>query len=166
MHSSHSSRAGAERSSAFQLPMLCTALLTPVCRRHFAPGHLQFITSSTYRRTKLFDSHRLHCDFVEVLGQFRQEAGFLLIAPSQSFTLRQRADLFGRGIFQNPDSKTGNTLEWRRDVRPKVLLLPRGGRPVLVPPQTVPSARVRWTLLCPMASLQSDCCEEARNPIR
>ena len=51
----------------------------PVSRRHFAPGQLQFITSSTYRRTKLFDSHRFRCDFVEVLRQFRREAGFLLL---------------------------------------------------------------------------------------
>ncbi|MGO8734634.1 MAG: transposase, partial [Terriglobia bacterium] len=51
----------------------------PVSRRHFAPGQLQFITSSVYRRTKLFDSQRLRSNFVEVLRQFRQEAGFLLI---------------------------------------------------------------------------------------
>jgi len=51
----------------------------PVSRRHFAPGQLQFITSSTYRRTMLFDSHRFRCDFVEVLRQFRRETGFLLV---------------------------------------------------------------------------------------
>ena len=51
----------------------------PVSRRHFSPGQLQFITSSTYRRTKLFDRHHLRCDFVEVPRQFRQETGFLLI---------------------------------------------------------------------------------------
>jgi REP element-mobilizing transposase RayT len=50
-----------------------------VPRRHFAPGHLQCITSSTYRRTMLFDSHRFRCDFVEVLRQSRREAGFLLL---------------------------------------------------------------------------------------
>jgi putative transposase len=27
----------------------------------------------------LFDSHRFRCDFVEVLRQFRREAGFLLV---------------------------------------------------------------------------------------
>ena len=56
-----------------------TALAMPVSRRHFAPGQLQFITSSTYRRTMLFDSHRFRCDFVEVLRQFRRETGFLLV---------------------------------------------------------------------------------------
>jgi REP element-mobilizing transposase RayT len=50
-----------------------------VSRRHFARRRLQFITSSTYRRTKLFDSHRFRCDFVEVLRQFRRETGFLLV---------------------------------------------------------------------------------------
>jgi REP element-mobilizing transposase RayT len=48
----------------------------PVSRRHLAPGQLQFITSSTCRRTKLFDSRRIRCDFVEVLRQFRRGAGF------------------------------------------------------------------------------------------
>ena len=71
--------AGGERSSAFWLPIRYTPLVMPVSRRHFAPGQLQFITSSTYRRTKLFDSHRLRCDFVEVLRQFRRETGFLLV---------------------------------------------------------------------------------------
>jgi putative transposase len=51
----------------------------PVSRRHFAPGQLQFITSSTYRRTKLFESHRFRCDFVAALRELREETGFLLI---------------------------------------------------------------------------------------
>ena len=50
----------------------------PLYRRHFEPGQLQFLTTSTYRRTKLFDSDRFRGDFVEVLGQLRQETGFLL----------------------------------------------------------------------------------------
>jgi putative transposase len=50
-----------------------------VCRRYFAPGQLQFITSSVYRRLKLFEGHRLRCEFVETLRQLRQEMGFLLI---------------------------------------------------------------------------------------
>ncbi|MGD0010943.1 MAG: hypothetical protein ABSE93_20675 [Terriglobia bacterium] len=31
----------------------------PTHKRHFVPGDLQFLTSSTYRRTKLLDSDRL-----------------------------------------------------------------------------------------------------------
>jgi len=50
-----------------------------VSRRYFAPGQLQFITSSVYRRRKLFDSPRLRGVFVEVLRQLRVETGFLLI---------------------------------------------------------------------------------------
>ena len=30
----------------------------PIYGRHFEPGQLQFITTSTYRRLKLFDSLR------------------------------------------------------------------------------------------------------------
>jgi REP element-mobilizing transposase RayT len=51
----------------------------PVARRYSAPGQLQFITSSVYRRLKLLDSHRLRLMFVEVLREYRQEKGFLLI---------------------------------------------------------------------------------------
>jgi hypothetical protein len=44
----------------------------PLYRRHFEPGQLQFITSSTYRRTKLFEHDRSRSMFVEVLRQLRQ----------------------------------------------------------------------------------------------
>jgi putative transposase len=59
--------------------MRYTAVIVPVSQRYFAPGRLQFITSSVYCRMKLFDSPRLRGEFVEVLRQLRQEAGFLLI---------------------------------------------------------------------------------------
>jgi len=49
--------AGAERSSALQRAIL--ALVMPTHKRHFAPGDLQFLTSSTYHRAKLFESDRL-----------------------------------------------------------------------------------------------------------
>ena len=71
------SMAGAERSSALQLAIL--ALVMPTSKRHFAPGPLQFLTSSTYRRAKLFESDRFRWSFVEVLRQLRIEMGFLLI---------------------------------------------------------------------------------------
>ena len=51
----------------------------PVSRRYFAPGQLQFITSSVYRRLKLLESDRHRRDFVETLRQLWQETGFLLI---------------------------------------------------------------------------------------
>ena len=51
----------------------------PTSKRHFAPGQLQFLTSSTYRRAKLFESDRFRWSFVEVLGQLGIEMGFLLI---------------------------------------------------------------------------------------
>ena len=59
--------------------MRYTDAATPVSRRYFAPGQLQFITSSVYRRRRLFDSLRLRGLFVEVLRQWRQVTGFLLI---------------------------------------------------------------------------------------
>jgi len=59
--------------------MRYTALAMSVSRRYFAPGQLQFITSSVYRRLKLFDCPHLRSAFVEVLREYRQEKGFLLI---------------------------------------------------------------------------------------
>jgi REP element-mobilizing transposase RayT len=40
---------------------------------------LQFITTSTYRRRRLFTCQRFCWIFVETLHQLRQETGFLLI---------------------------------------------------------------------------------------
>ena len=51
----------------------------PTSKRHFAPGQLQFLTSSTYRRARLFASDKFRRSFVEGLAQLRTEMGFLLI---------------------------------------------------------------------------------------
>ena len=63
--------------------MRYTAFIMGFSRRYFAPGQLQFVTSSTYRRAKLFDSHRFRCEFVETLRQLRKEKGFLLAQQSR-----------------------------------------------------------------------------------
>ncbi len=51
----------------------------PIYGRHFEPGQLQFITTSTYRRSRLFTCQRFCWTFVETLRQLRQETKFLLI---------------------------------------------------------------------------------------
>lgn len=51
----------------------------PIYGRRYDPGQLQFITTSTYRRTTLFEHDRFGWIFVEVLRQLRRETGFLLI---------------------------------------------------------------------------------------
>ena len=51
----------------------------PIYGRHFEPGQLQFITTSTYRRSRLFTCQRFCWIFVETLRQVRQGTGFLLI---------------------------------------------------------------------------------------
>jgi putative transposase len=51
----------------------------PIYHRHFEPGHLQFITTSTYRRAKLFESELFRWSFVHVLRQLHRETGFRLI---------------------------------------------------------------------------------------
>ncbi len=71
----------------------------PRYRRVFDPGHLQFITSSTYRRVPVFASKRFCQIFAQVLGRLRQEFGFRLVAwvlmPDHFHLLIQpwRADL-------------------------------------------------------------------------
>jgi putative transposase len=51
----------------------------PIYGRHFEPGQLQFITTRTYRRNRLFTCQRFCWIFVETLRQLRQEIRFLLI---------------------------------------------------------------------------------------
>jgi len=51
----------------------------PSYGRHFEPGQLQFITTSTYRRSRLFTCQRFCWTFVETLRQLRQETGYLLL---------------------------------------------------------------------------------------
>ena len=45
----------------------------PIHKRHFQPGQLQFITTSTSRRSRLFTCQRFCWIFVETLRQLRQE---------------------------------------------------------------------------------------------
>ena len=61
------------------LAMPADIIIVPVYGRHFEPGQLQFITTSTYRRNRLFTCQRFCWTFVETLRQVRQETGFLLI---------------------------------------------------------------------------------------
>jgi len=51
----------------------------PFYQRHYSPGQLQFVTTSTYRRVPLFLSERFRRGFVETLRRLRQEMGFLLL---------------------------------------------------------------------------------------
>jgi REP element-mobilizing transposase RayT len=51
----------------------------PFHGRQFSPGHLQFITTGTYRRARLFTCPRFCWTFVETLRQVRQETGSLLL---------------------------------------------------------------------------------------
>ena len=50
----------------------------PTYGRRDEPGQLQFITTSTYRRTKLFQGDRFRWIFVQVLRELRQQTCFLL----------------------------------------------------------------------------------------
>ena len=76
-------KAGWRRASpALRFTSLSTAadiLFMPVYGRHFSPGHLQFITTSTYRRSPLFTCQRFCWTFVDTLRQVRQETGPLLL---------------------------------------------------------------------------------------
>ena len=51
----------------------------PIYGRRYDPGQLQFITTSTYHRAKLFEHDPFRWTFVEVCAQLRNETGFLLI---------------------------------------------------------------------------------------
>ena len=48
----------------------------PIYHRQFNPGELQFVTSSTYRRTPLFRSETLAENFSNTLAKLRDDMGF------------------------------------------------------------------------------------------
>ena len=63
-------------------PRIVGSILSPAMpfyNRVYSPGQLQFITTSTYRRTPLFLSDRFRRCFVQRLEEVRQELHFLLI---------------------------------------------------------------------------------------
>jgi putative transposase len=51
----------------------------PIYGRHFEPGHLQFITTSTYRRALVFSIPCFPQLFVDALGAVRSKFSFLLL---------------------------------------------------------------------------------------
>ncbi len=84
----------------------------PRNRRVFDPGHLHFITSSTYRRVPVFASKRFCQIFAQALGRLRQEFGFRLVGwvlkPDHFHLLIQlwRADLKGKVCASPPGLST------------------------------------------------------------
>jgi hypothetical protein len=62
--------AGAEGNSALQRAIL--ALILPTHKRHIAPGRLQLLAGSTYRRARLFESDRLR--LISILSVGRRSA--------------------------------------------------------------------------------------------
>ncbi len=45
-------------------------------RRYYGENHLHFLTTSTYRRARIFDSERFKRHFVATLAELRGELGF------------------------------------------------------------------------------------------
>lgn len=51
----------------------------PQPRRYYCENHLHYLTTSTYRRTRIFDSERLQRHFVATLAALRAELGFRIV---------------------------------------------------------------------------------------
>ena len=51
----------------------------PQQKHYYGLNHLHFLTSSTYRRVRLFDSDRLKQQFVVTLAELRRELGFQIV---------------------------------------------------------------------------------------
>ena len=51
----------------------------PRQRHYYGLNHLHFITASTYRRAKLFDSERFRRHFIQTLAELRTELNFKII---------------------------------------------------------------------------------------
>ncbi|MGH9434784.1 MAG: REP-associated tyrosine transposase, partial [Terriglobia bacterium] len=48
-------------------------------RRYYEENHLHYLTASTYRRGRVFDSDRFKIKFTQTLGALRTELGFKII---------------------------------------------------------------------------------------
>ena len=53
-----------------------TFLACPASTIYYGANHLHFITASTYRRARLFDSERFRCEFTATLEELRAELDF------------------------------------------------------------------------------------------
>jgi len=51
----------------------------PRQKHYYGENHLHFLTRSTYRRTRLFDSEKFRQRWVQTLGDLRAELGFRLL---------------------------------------------------------------------------------------
>ncbi len=51
----------------------------PRQHHYYGANHLRFITASTYRRGRLFDSERFRCEFIALLDELRTELDFKVI---------------------------------------------------------------------------------------
>jgi len=47
-------------------------------KRYYGENHLHFLTTSTYRRARVFDTERFKLEFVATLVKLRAELGFRL----------------------------------------------------------------------------------------
>jgi REP element-mobilizing transposase RayT len=48
-------------------------------QHYYGVNHLQYLTKSTYRRVRLFDSERFRNQWVVTLGNLRRELGFKIV---------------------------------------------------------------------------------------
>jgi len=48
-------------------------------RHYYALNHLHFLTTSTYRRVRLFDSERFKCQYISTRAELRAELGFHIV---------------------------------------------------------------------------------------
>jgi REP element-mobilizing transposase RayT len=51
----------------------------PRQQHHYGLNHLHYLTASTYRRARIFDSERFQRHFTKTLNDLRAEIGFQII---------------------------------------------------------------------------------------
>jgi len=51
----------------------------PRQQHYYGLNHLHYLTASTYRRARIFDSERFQRDFTKTLNDLRAEIGFQII---------------------------------------------------------------------------------------
>jgi len=60
----------------------------PRQKHYYGLNHLHFLTRSTYRRARVFDSERFRQRWVQTLGDLRRELDFKRVAGTAGFAVR------------------------------------------------------------------------------
>lgn len=98
----------------------------PRQKHYYGENHLHYLTRSTYRRTRLFDSERFRRRWVETLGELRREldlkiVGYVLMPEHFHLLLWPSARANPSQILQRLEGRM-ERFSYARNQRPRIHL--------------------------------------------